>query len=174
MGEELLVFAFDVLAKIRVVRCVVADSFGRVFGFVRLKTEEVLHREFELRFAILAAAAVLIYAYSFFERGHGIEDRIDDNLTPCEVSTQHIETAQRTANQIFDIVISGNKIVDYFNGLIHMVIDFEWAPLDVGVVFAEIRDRIGVNRPCEPVDVNCFHFCNSRKMVARIKLSKWM
>ena len=93
MSEELLVFALDILTKVGVVRCVVADSFGRVFGLKRLKAEEVLHREFELRFAILAAAAILIYAYSFFERGHGIEDRIDDNLTPCEVRTQHIETA---------------------------------------------------------------------------------
>ena len=85
MSEELLVFALDVLTKIRVVGRVVTDSFRRVFGLEGLETEKVLHSEFEFRFAILAAAAVLIYSYSFFEGRHRIEDRIDDNLTPCEV-----------------------------------------------------------------------------------------
>ena len=63
IGEKLLVFAFDILSKIGVVGRVVANRFGRVFGFEGFEAEKVLHREFELRFAILATTAVLIETY---------------------------------------------------------------------------------------------------------------
>jgi hypothetical protein len=94
MGEELLVFAFNVLAQIGVVGSIVTDGVRGIFRFEGLETEEVLHGEFELRLAVLAATAVLVYAYGFLERGHRIEDGIDDNLSACEVSAEDIETTE--------------------------------------------------------------------------------
>ena len=94
MGEELLVFAFNVLAQIGVVGSIVTDGVRGIFGFEGLETEEVLHGEFELRLAVLAATAVLVYAYGFLERGHGVEDGINDDLSASEVSTEDVETTE--------------------------------------------------------------------------------
>ena len=85
MGEELLILPFNIFAKVGVVRCVVADGFGCVFGLEGLKAKQVLHSEFELRLAILTATAIFVYSDGFLQRRHGIEDRIDDNLSACEV-----------------------------------------------------------------------------------------
>ena len=94
MGEKLLVFAFNVFAQIGVVGSIVTDGVRGIFGFEGLETEEVLHGEFELRLAVLAATAVLVYAYGFLERGHGVEDGINDDLFACEVGTEDVETTE--------------------------------------------------------------------------------
>ena len=94
MSEELLVFAFNVLAQVGIVGGIVTDGVRGIFGFEGLETEEVLHGEFELRLAVLAATAVLVCAYGFLERGHGVEDGINDNLSACEVGTEDVETTE--------------------------------------------------------------------------------
>ena len=94
MGEELLVFAFNVLAQIGVVGRIVANGVWGIFGFEGFETEEVLHSEFELCLAVLAATAVLVCAYGFLERGHRVEDGINDNLSACEVGTKDVETTE--------------------------------------------------------------------------------
>ena len=38
-----------------------------------------------------------------------------------------------------------------------MVIHFQRTPIKVGIVFAEVRNGVRVDRPCETVNVNCFH-----------------
>ena len=85
MGEELLILPFNIFAKVGVVGGVVANRFGCIFGLVRLKAKQVLHSEFELCFAILTTTAVLVYSDDFLQRRHGIEYRIDDNLSACEI-----------------------------------------------------------------------------------------
>ena len=94
VGEELLVFAFNVLAQVGIVGGIVTDGVRGIFGFEGLETEEVLHSEFELRLAVLAATAVLVYAYGFLERRHRVEDGINDDLSACEVSTEDVETTE--------------------------------------------------------------------------------
>lgn len=157
MGEETLVFAFDVLAQIGIVGRVMADGLGGIFWLKCFKTKEILHGEFERCFAIATTTAVFIYSYCFLERRHGIKNRVNDNLSASKVGTQDIETTERTADEVLDIGIFGDEIVDFLNRLVHVVIHFEWAPLKFRVVFAEIGDGVGVNGTRETVDVNCFH-----------------
>ena len=94
MDEEFLVFAFNVLAQVGVVGSVVTDGVRGIFGFEGLEAEEILHSEFELRLAVLAATAVLVNAYGFLERGHRVEDGIDDDLSACEVGTEDVKTTE--------------------------------------------------------------------------------
>ena len=91
MRKELLILTLDILTQVRVVRGIMADGLGCVFRLEGLKAKEILHGEFELGLAILAASAVFIHAHRFLERGHGIEYRIDDNLAPWEVGTKDVE-----------------------------------------------------------------------------------
>ena len=67
MCEELLVFTFDILAEIGVVWRVMTNRFWRIFGLKCLKSEQILHREFELGFAIGAATTVFVDSYRLFE-----------------------------------------------------------------------------------------------------------
>ena len=62
-------------------RGVMTNGFGRVFGFESFESEEILHGEFELCFAILTASPLFVYTHSLLERGHGVEDGVDDDLT---------------------------------------------------------------------------------------------
>ena len=66
MGEEFLVFTFDVFTEVGIVGRIMTNRFRRVLRLKCLETKEILHSEFELRFAILAATSVFVYTDCFF------------------------------------------------------------------------------------------------------------
>jgi hypothetical protein len=57
-----------------------------------------------------------------------------------------------------NIRIGVEEVVDFLDGFVHKVVDFKWAPLNVRVVFAEISNRIRMDRSRKTMDIDGFHF----------------